>query len=42
MHTEEQESMMNPEESRVQSTQQVSHHTAINMGGRISILEDAL
>lgn len=31
---------MNPEESRIQSTQQV--HTTINLGGRISVLEDAL
>ena len=42
MDTEGQDSRMNPEESRIQSTQPVSHHTATNLGGRMSILEEAL
>ena len=42
MDTERQDSRMNPEESRVQSTQQVSHHITINLGDRIFVLEEAL
>ena len=42
MDTKGQDSRMNPEECRIQSTQQVSHHIAVNLGGRISVLEEAL
>ena len=42
MDIEGQDSRMNLEESRIQSTQPVSHHIAVNLGGRMSILEEAL
>ena len=42
MDTEGQNSRVNHEESRIQSTQPVSRHTAENLGGRMSILEEAL
>ena len=42
METEGQDSRVNHEESRIQSTQPVSRHTAKNLGGRMSILEEAL
>ena len=42
MDPEGQDSRVNLEESRIQSTQPVSHHTATNLGGRMSILEEAL
>ena len=42
MDTEGQDSRVNHEESRIQSTQPVSRHTAKNLGGRMSVLEEAL
>ena len=42
MDTEGQDSRANPEESWIQSTQPMSRHTAENLGGRMSILEEAL
>ena len=42
MNTEGQDLRVNHEESRIQSTQLVSRHIAENLGGRMSILEEAL
>ena len=42
MNTEGQDSRVDHEESRIQSTQPVSRHTAENLGGRMSMLEEAL
>ena len=42
MDTEGQDSRVNHEESRIQSTQPMSRQIAENLGGRMSILEEAL